>query len=90
MNCARCQGFMMSQTYEDLEDDTGQISLSAWRCFNCGEVVDPLILTNRSNAPKPIIGRARLNTPLSRLKLREFVKGEKTALTTASVGKRLF
>ncbi len=86
MTCARCQGLMMSQTYEDLEDSTSQISISAWRCFNCGAVVDPLILKNRWSPPEPIIGRARLNTPLSRLKLREFAKREKPSSTTAPVG----
>ncbi len=86
MRCARCQGFMMSQTYEDLEDDTSQMSISAWRCFNCGEVVDSLILKHRLSRPTPIVGRARLNTPLSRLKLREFAKREKPGLTTPPVG----
>jgi hypothetical protein len=72
MDCPRCHGLMISQFYEDLEDDTGRIHLSAWRCVNCGEVVDPVILKHRLSLPKPMVGRARLKTPLATLKLREF------------------
>jgi len=38
---------MVVEHYIDLQDDTGQIGMTAWRCTSCGEVVDPVILQNR-------------------------------------------
>jgi hypothetical protein len=32
----------------DLLDDTGHINFAAQRCVQCGELVDPVILMNRS------------------------------------------
>ncbi len=47
MECPRCAGRMVSTTYEDINDDTGQIYFPAYRCMICGEVLDPLIMSNR-------------------------------------------
>ena len=47
--CARCGGLMVLERYMDLQDDTGQIGMTALRCTNCGEVIDPVILQNRIN-----------------------------------------
>jgi hypothetical protein len=38
---------MVLEHYMDLQDDTGQIGMTALRCTSCGEVVDPVILENR-------------------------------------------
>ena len=55
--CARCGGLMVVEYYIDLQDDTGQIGLTAWRCMSCGEVIDPTILRNRENpAPNLLYG----------------------------------
>jgi hypothetical protein len=43
---------MVTDYYMDLDDDTGQIGMTAWRCMICGEVIDPVILQNRV-APAP-------------------------------------
>ena len=51
-SCARCGGLLVVTHYMDLQDDTGQISMTAWRCTGCGEVIDPTILRNRKN-PTP-------------------------------------
>ena len=41
----------------DLQDDTGQIGLTAWRCKSCGEVIDSVILQNRERpAPNLLYG----------------------------------
>jgi hypothetical protein len=48
----RCGGFMVTEYYLDLEDDTGQIGITGLRCTSCGEVIDPVILRNRLN-PMP-------------------------------------
>jgi len=50
--CARCGGLMVLEHYMDLQDDTGQIGMTALRCTSCGEVVDPVILQNRV---KPVL-----------------------------------
>jgi hypothetical protein len=31
----------------DMQDDRGHLWLCAWRCVNCGDVVEPGILRNR-------------------------------------------
>lgn len=55
--CVRCGGLMVLDHYIDLQDDTGQIGLDAWRCMSCGEVIDPVILDNRFGpAPNLIYG----------------------------------
>lgn len=55
--CMRCGGLMVVEHYIDLQDDTGQIGLTAWRCTSCGEVVDPTILRNREQpAPNLLYG----------------------------------
>lgn len=56
-NCVRCGGLMVLEYYIDLQDDTGQIGLTAWRCMSCGAVIDPVILQNReSPAPNLLYG----------------------------------
>lgn len=44
---ARCGEVMVLEHYMDLQDDTGQIGMTALRCTSCGEVIDPVILQNR-------------------------------------------
>lgn len=51
MQCPRCHGPMVSERFEDLQDDTGVVRFNAWRCLNCGEVSDAVILANRTNPP---------------------------------------
>ena len=38
---------MIKEYYLDLQDVTGQISITGLRCTSCGEVIDPIILQNR-------------------------------------------
>ena len=45
--CARCGGLLVLEHYMVLQDDTGQIGMTALRCTSCGEVIDPVILQNR-------------------------------------------
>ena len=51
MICSRCQGLMTVDSFIDMEEDTGQLWLSAWRCVNCGQVTDPGMIRNRRNQP---------------------------------------
>lgn len=52
---------MIADTFTDLLDDTGMIGVTAWRCLTCGEVIDPVILANRTNRPEPFISKSRKN-----------------------------
>jgi hypothetical protein len=38
---------MVADRFTDLLDETGQITFGGWRCVLCGEIVDPVIVTNR-------------------------------------------
>ncbi|MBH0179574.1 MAG: hypothetical protein HP491_17380 [Nitrospira sp.] len=57
-HCNRCGG-MMAEVYGDLmsPDDMG-MDVVGWRCVNCGDYVDELVLKNREmqqrTAPFPI------------------------------------
>ncbi|MBI4400240.1 MAG: hypothetical protein HY581_01240 [Nitrospirae bacterium] len=45
--CPRCGGLMVAEQCFDFWDDTGQLEFPAWRCVQCGELVDPIIVMNR-------------------------------------------
>ena len=47
MPCSRCRGMMVEDHSYDFYVDYGHLSMGAWRCVSCGNVVDPLILKNR-------------------------------------------
>jgi hypothetical protein len=38
---------MVREYYLDLQDDTGQVGITGYRCTSCGDVIDPVILRNR-------------------------------------------
>jgi hypothetical protein len=43
LRCGRCHGRMIPDTYPN-----GVQSFWEWKCMSCGEVIDPLILSNRA------------------------------------------
>lgn len=50
MNCPRCEGLLISdQVYNQ---DEALYVLSVWRCLNCGETFDSMILQNRTHQKK--------------------------------------
>ena len=53
MHCERCRGLMVVDRFTDLLDETGQITFRGWRCVCCGEIVDPVIVTNRTRTHEP-------------------------------------
>lgn len=53
MHCERCRGLMVVDRFTDLLDETGQITFRGWRCVCCGEIVDPVIVTNRMRTHEP-------------------------------------
>jgi hypothetical protein len=50
---------MAPETFEDLRDDTGDLSFHGWRCLFCGEIIDPIILANRRSKPAPMGSKTR-------------------------------
>ena len=56
MNCSKCHGLMVSdRTYAPEE---AIFNLPIWRCLNCGETIDPLILENRLKQEQELKGLA--------------------------------
>ena len=48
MRCERCGGFQLQCHFMYRKSTTAPWEYDGWRCLNCGEIVDPLILLNRS------------------------------------------
>lgn len=60
MGCPRCKGLMVPDRFLDLRDDTGSLKFEGWRCVNCGEVIDSVVLAHRSEMPSgPYRGQTR-------------------------------
>lgn len=60
LRCHRCEGLMAREFILDLQDETGNNGFWGFRCLQCGEILDPLILQNRyAQEPVLIKGRAR-------------------------------
>jgi hypothetical protein len=48
---------MVKDVFEDLGDTF--IQFNGWRCISCGEILDPIIESNRASATLVAAGRAR-------------------------------
>lgn len=57
-SCSRCQGLMAPESCFNLHYDAGEMEILTWRCLQCGELIDPIILRNRTN-PLPNAGRRK-------------------------------
>ncbi len=51
--CDRCAGLMMTDFCMDLLFCIGETEFAAQRCVQCGEIVDPVILSNRKTKQEP-------------------------------------
>ena len=49
MECPKCKGKMCGEKYYDFVR-----FFEAWRCVNCGEVIDPVILANRERTKEGV------------------------------------
>ena len=47
IRCPRCNGAMVYERFQDMLD-----LFFAWRCVNCGEIVDPVVARNREPGKK--------------------------------------
>ena len=55
--CLRCGGYLVKEDFVDLAGTCEPPVSMAWRCMNCGNVVDQLILHHRQTPPpRPIRG----------------------------------
>ena len=52
--CSRCGGLMVNDFCLDVLGSIGESEFSAKRCVQCGEVVDPVILSNRQLRQEPM------------------------------------
>lgn len=59
MECERCHATMLEETFEDVRADSWTIDFHGWRCPGCGNVLDPVILENRSAASRVMGAGAR-------------------------------
>ena len=59
MGCPRCHNLMVEETFVDQETSPSVSSFTGWRCLICGEILDPIILQNRTLHPEPRYGHAR-------------------------------
>ncbi len=48
MKCPRCGGLMNFEEFISASADSLPWNYEGWRCVYCGEVVDPLVIMNRS------------------------------------------
>lgn len=46
--CSRCGGLMVSDVCLDLMNSTSELECTARRCVQCGDIIDAVILRNRS------------------------------------------
>ena len=44
MKCIRCTGFLLNERFIDRMDMS---SFLGFRCVNCGDIIDPMIIANR-------------------------------------------
>ena len=65
MKCRRCSGTLVQDWLIDILDETGQIQCDGWRCVNCGNIEEAVILSHQLaslssiSRPLPLRGRAR-------------------------------
>lgn len=60
MRCQRCQGWMISDHFMDLRNVSGEIDFKGWRCLNCGDITDSVIVRHHQLATiDPLKSRRR-------------------------------
>lgn len=58
MKCPKCGGLMNFEEFLNVASDGMPWSYEGWRCLDCGEIIDPLILLNREASKAPSKERA--------------------------------
>lgn len=57
--CTRCGGLLIGEGLSDPFDDTGHVRRWVWRCVQCGDIVDSLILKHRMGVDLPALNKMR-------------------------------
>ena len=67
MSCQRCHGLMVmgEDDFVDMQDGGEQHWLCVWRCLNCGDVIDPIIMQHRLGRKPARTGRVRRSPRIS-------------------------
>jgi len=55
--CLRCGGLMVNEFSLDLLNGSGELECATKRCVQCGDILDPVILQNRSIRQQPMTVR---------------------------------
>ena len=53
-SCLRCGGLMVNEVSMDLMSSSGELECVTTRCVQCGDILDPVILRNRSLHQQPM------------------------------------
>jgi len=59
---------MVVDHFIDMQEGAEHLWLRAWRCMNCGNVMDPAIVSNRLGQQSPVAGLMRRWSRTSRRK----------------------
>lgn len=51
MRCQRCHGCMISDHFMDILNVSGEMDFKGWRCLNCGDITDSVIVRHHQAAP---------------------------------------
>lgn len=50
MQCRRCQGYLITDHFMDILSVSGEVNFTGWRCLNCGDITDPVIVRHHQVA----------------------------------------
>lgn len=67
MTCHRCHGLMVKEQYCDVYEPSEGGCLDTYRCLQCGEIVDAVILENRRQVADSLNSRRPTQPRLPRL-----------------------
>src|SRR5512140_768569 len=65
-NCTRCSGQMTHEMCTDLQSDSGHSNFWGFRCIQCGDIVDEVILQNRASIFERSARHAQRSLPFPR------------------------
>src|SRR5574341_277486 len=51
MRCQRCRGCMVRDHFMDVLNVSGEMDFEGWRCLNCGDITDPVIVRHHQSPP---------------------------------------
>jgi C4-type Zn-finger protein len=53
MQCPRCTGLMVFEQFINKTESNAVYSYDGWRCVVCGEILDEIIIKNRTQPVRP-------------------------------------